>query len=237
MIIVNKIFLISLFITVQTFALDDSYEPSIVEQAWTTVSNIPSQAVKMLRDAMKMLLVAPDSMMSGKGGSIVPKEGLPVPVLPVIPTPDIPVFPAPNYVAEFEAYLRNFNEGYIQPAWGSTQDGLASIQTGLNKAAAIVPQKAAELKSAAKNNPYKTIVILGGIIGAGMLAKKALKSKKNDEKMRTKITLFKIDTERNPVVLAGQAIALGGTVYAGYKMKNNIANFCTNLFTKKAASA
>lgn len=226
---IKNLLIISLFITTQAFASEDL---SALEQVWNIVSDLPGQLSQACKDAMKMLVVAPDSIRSGKNGlQVSGKDGFSMPVLPVIPTPDIPV--VPNWRDEFKSQLHHFNEDYVQPGWEATQIGLASVQKGVDKGIEFGLQKGQELTQAVKNNPYRTIVIIGGLLVSGKIIKDALNAKKNDDKKRTKIKIFEIDTEHNPVKLAAQALALATGSWYAYKMKNNIFG----LFTKKAIAA
>lgn len=198
---IYKLFLISLFVTFQFFASEKSFISKITDQANEIL--VPENFIKMFIS----------------GSETVQSKIQQFAVSDTFKT-----------AQDLSQQSFGLAQQGLNQAWDYAQEGLDYAQQGLDKAIEIIPQKAIQLTNAAKNNPYKTIVILGGILAAGKIIKDSLSKKNEDNDGKTELVVgFKVGVKTpNPIKLA---VGMSSLYYA-YTMRNNIIGW----FAKKTAA-
>lgn len=192
---VNKLLLISLFITGQAFA-EESFMVKIAKQASDLCD---------FNNIIGMLIAVP-----GRVGAEAKK---------FVESPKF------DDIHATVQDLKQSAEANFNHALDYSEKTLVSVGQVIEKAAETIPPKVNELTNAAKNNPYKTIVILGGILAVCKIAKDSLNSKKdNDGKTTVGFTITGHVSTPQPFKLAAGV----ASIYCAYKMKNNILNLFKN---------
>jgi hypothetical protein len=197
----KKLLIISLFISVQAFAIG-----SVIEE----LKNLPN-----------ILL----------GGAIQACGQVQSKAKEIGSTPEF--IDIHSRAREIASQSWNYTEYVLERAQDSMDMASDWASEFGNQVATVVPQKAAEVVAKVKNNPYKTLVIIGGALAAIKLVKDALNSKSDNDGKTELVLGFNIGVKTpNPFKLAAGVIA----AYYAYQMKNNIfssAGKVVNFFTKK----